>query len=298
MIQGSSWFIRDSSAGQGAQARAIQRICARLALSPGHPHPRIRTADLPLGGVQVWVEADSCPPQRRWAVLHRMAREISLTGWHTEIGAGRIMVLGWSASCLDHRARVLRTTLARRLTDRDRTAALAIRAGTRLLARYPLREDPTLTTPFPSEPDPTGGHLRGGDDYAVPIGYATPDDGGPRFGPAAVEPGLIAAAAVAAVAGELRWPARLAGLDGLERTSSLDHLQNRLAQVAGLESAVSHQCAEHLDLAWQVACTLVGLMHDGRAPLRPPGSSPAGWAGWNAGSRRRCPTGARDDPGS
>ncbi|MFI9589989.1 hypothetical protein [Nonomuraea sp. NPDC052265] len=56
----------------------------------------------------------------------------------------------------------------------------------------------------------------------------------------------------------LRWPARLADLDGLERRSSLEPIRLRLAQVAGLESKVSRRCAEHLALASRVARTVAG----------------------------------------
>lgn len=224
MIQGSSWFVRDP-AGPSAQALAIERICAR----PARPWTRIRTADLPLGGVQVWAEAGSCPPHRIWSLHHRMAREISLAGWHTEIGPHRLLVLGWSAQCLDHRARVLRGALANRLNDHERTARHAVGTVTTLLARGDRRADA----------DPTG----------------------------------LAAEAVDRVAHDLRWPARLADLDGLERTSEVEPLQLRLAQIAGLEAEVRRRCAEHLDLAWQVTHTLAGLLLDGEyqpPPARPP----------------------------
>ncbi|HEX4811173.1 MAG TPA: hypothetical protein VFV66_00270 [Nonomuraea sp.] len=56
----------------------------------------------------------------------------------------------------------------------------------------------------------------------------------------------------------LRWPARLADLDGLERRSSLEPMRLRLAQVAGLEAKVSRRCAEHLALASKVARTVAG----------------------------------------
>ncbi|MFI7699042.1 hypothetical protein [Nonomuraea sp. NPDC049480] len=63
----------------------------------------------------------------------------------------------------------------------------------------------------------------------------------------------------------LRWPARLADLDGLERRSSLEPLRLRLAQVAGLEAKVSRRCGEHLVLASKVARTVAG----GAVPARP-----------------------------
>lgn len=63
---------------------------------------------------------------------------------------------------------------------------------------------------------------------------------------------------------DLRWPARLADLDGLERRSSLEPMRLRLAQVAGLEAKVSRRCGEHLALASKVARTVAG----GAAPAR------------------------------
>ncbi|GAA0912090.1 hypothetical protein [Nonomuraea longicatena] len=215
MIQGSSWFVRDKT-GQGALALAIQRVCAPLA----GDGTRIHTADLPLGGVQVWAETHTWPPHGMWALHHRMAREIALAGWHTEIGDHLLLVLGWSADRLDHRARVLRNALAHRLADHGRTTRQAIRLVTRL-----------LTSPFPASADP-------------------------------------AADAVAAVARDLRWPARLDALDGLQRTSTLDSVQLRLAQVAGLEADVRRRCAEHLDLAWRVTRKQAGLL-DHPAPADP-----------------------------
>ncbi|GGS68403.1 hypothetical protein ACFFV7_16485 [Nonomuraea spiralis] len=68
----------------------------------------------------------------------------------------------------------------------------------------------------------------------------------------------------------LRWPARLADLDGLERRSTLEPIRLRLAQVAGLESKVSRRCAEHLALASRVARTVAG----GVPPARSRASGP------------------------
>ncbi|MEV4892672.1 hypothetical protein AB0K48_25160 [Nonomuraea sp. NPDC055795] len=206
MIQGSSWFVRDQT-GQGAQALAIQQICVRIA----GPEARIRTADLPLGGVQVWAEPDSCAHDRLWAVHHRMAREIGLAGWHTEVGSDRLLVLGWSAPALDHRARVLRNALEHRLNDHERTASLALRTAARLLCH-----------------------------------------------PGA-DPADIAAQTLDRVARDLRWPARLAVLGELERTSTVEPLRIRLAQVTGLEERVRRRCAEHLDIALRAIRTLAGL---------------------------------------
>ncbi|WP_157547771.1 hypothetical protein [Nonomuraea candida] len=71
-------------------------------------------------------------------------------------------------------------------------------------------------------------------------------------------------------ADELRWPARLADLDGLERRSSLEPLRLRLAQVAGLEATVARRCGEHLALASKVARTVAG----GAGPARRRASRP------------------------
>ncbi|MET9242871.1 hypothetical protein [Nonomuraea sp. NPDC003709] len=59
----------------------------------------------------------------------------------------------------------------------------------------------------------------------------------------------IVAAVNASVERRLRWPERLAELDGFERSSGLSHLQLLLAQVIGLEAKVSAACAEHLVMA-------------------------------------------------
>jgi hypothetical protein len=67
----------------------------------------------------------------------------------------------------------------------------------------------------------------------------------------------------------LRWPARLADLDGLERRSSLEPIRLRLAQVAGLEAKVSRRCGEHLTLVSKVARTVAGA--PGPARSRTPG---------------------------
>ncbi|MBF8187449.1 hypothetical protein ITP53_17250 [Nonomuraea sp. K274] len=72
----------------------------------------------------------------------------------------------------------------------------------------------------------------------------------------------------------LRWPARLADLDGLERRSSLEPLRLRLAQVAGLEAKVSRRCGEHLTLAAKVARTVAGGAVP--APARAPAARGSG----------------------
>ncbi|TDC96177.1 hypothetical protein E1292_38480 [Nonomuraea deserti] len=200
---GSSWFQEDPAPSR--QEQVVQRICARVAGSGVH------VASLPLGGVQVWLDS----PRHRWRFYHRMARELRLAGWHTETGPDRLLLLGWSAVCLSHRARMLRAALAGRLADFDRTAFTAVMIATR------LRHDGFPADDLPGE----------------------------------VEDRCCDA---------LRWPARLADLDGLERGSSLEPLRLRLAQVAGLEAKVARRCGEHLALASKVARTVAG----GAAPAR------------------------------
>ncbi|SEL05943.1 hypothetical protein [Nonomuraea pusilla] len=192
-----SWFLKDPDVP--GQERAIERICARTAGTPVH------VTGLPFGGAQVWLDCAA----HRWRLHHRMARELRLAGWHTETGADRLLVLGWSASFLRHRVRMLSAALSGRLADFDRTAFTAVMIATR------LRHD----------------------------GF-----------PAAELPGEVRARCAAA----LRWPDRLADLRGLERTSTLEPLRLRLAQVAGLEAKVGRRCAEHLALAAKVARAVAG----------------------------------------
>ncbi|MEV0380806.1 hypothetical protein [Nonomuraea sp. NPDC050643] len=201
-----------ASAGQ---EQVVQRICARVAgpeVGPG-----VHVATLPLGGLQVWLD----DPRHRWRFYHRMARELRLSGWHTETGPDRLLLLGWSAVCLSHRARMLAAALSGRLADFDKTAFMAVMIATR------LRHEG-----FPGEELPAEVVARCGD--------------------------------------TLRWPARLADLDGLERRSSLEPLRLRLAQVAGLEAKVCRRCGEHLALASKVARTVAG----GAVPDRPRAAGP------------------------
>lgn len=197
--QVSPWFT--AKPVSPVQERVIQRICARSAPA-GTP---VHVSDLPLGGVQIWIDGDG----DRWSLYHRMARELRLAGWHTETGADRLLVLGWSADCLTHRVHVLAAALAGRLADHDLTSFMAVAIATRLRQRG-LPADEIVTE---------------------------------------VE---------ARLREELRWPDRLADLDGLQRTATLDPLRLRLAQVAGLESKVRRSCAEHLSLACRVATTVAG----------------------------------------
>ncbi|MEU6710101.1 hypothetical protein ABZ897_01365 [Nonomuraea sp. NPDC046802] len=210
---GSSWFLDDPA--PSGQEQVVQRICARVAgpvVGAG-----VHVASLPLGGVQVWLDS----PRNRWRFYHRMARELRLAGWHTEAGPDRLLLLGWSAVCLSHRARMLSAALTGRLADFDKTAFMAVMISTRLRHEgFPVRG-------LPAEVE-----ARCGD--------------------------------------ALRWPARLADLDGLERRSSLEPLRLRLAQVAGLEAKVCRRCGEHLALASKVARMVAG----GAVPARERASGP------------------------
>lgn len=120
--QVSPWFTRTTISP--VQERVIQRICARSA-PPGTP---VHVSDLPLGGVQIWLDGDD----DKWSLYHRMARELRLTGWHVEPAADRLLVLGWSADGLTHRVQVLAAALAGRLADYDLTAFTAVTIATRL----------------------------------------------------------------------------------------------------------------------------------------------------------------------
>ncbi|NRQ35348.1 hypothetical protein HII36_26485 [Nonomuraea sp. NN258] len=201
--RGGSWFSKDPVTP--GQELVIQRICTRLA---GRD---VSVAGLPLGGAEIWLDT----PRHRWRLYHRMARELRLNGWHTEMGPDRLLVLGWSAVYLSHRVRMLSAALSGRLAHYDKTAFMAVMISTRLRNEgFPLGD-------LPAEVE-----ARCGD--------------------------------------ALRWPARLAALDGLERRSSLEPMRLRLAQVAGLEAKVSRRCGEHLALASKVARTVAG----GAAPAR------------------------------
>lgn len=178
-----------------AQQRVVQRICARVAPEG----VEIGVGELPPGGLQVWIDTPAPPAEQEgWVLYHRMAREVSLVGWHCEADKDRLLVLGWSAACLHNRVRLLQSGL-RRLSGFEHTAQRAVQ-------------------------------LEG----------QNPDDG-----PAAE----IVAATCASIERRLRWPERLAELDGFERSSGLSHLQLLLAQVIGLEAKVAKACEEHLVMA-------------------------------------------------
>ncbi|MEU1393323.1 MULTISPECIES: hypothetical protein [unclassified Nonomuraea] len=185
-----------------AQQKVVQRICARVAPEG----VEVGVGELPPGGLQVWIDTPvHVDPRESWVLHHRMAREVSLVGWHCEADSDRLLVLGWSAACLHNRIRLLQSGL-KRLSDFEHTAQRAVQ-------------------------------LEGED----PRGRTAAD---------------VAAATRAAVERRLRWPARLAELDGFDRSSGLAHLQLLLAQVVGLESKVATACEEHLimarALAWSV----------------------------------------------
>ncbi|SDK85751.1 hypothetical protein SAMN05421874_11228 [Nonomuraea maritima] len=120
---GASPHLEATSLGQ---EQAVRRICARVAAPAAGVD--VQVASLPLGGVQVWLDA----PRQRWHVHHRMARELRLAGWHTETGPDRLLLLGWSAVFLGHRARMLGAALSGRLAHFDRTAFMAVMLATRL----------------------------------------------------------------------------------------------------------------------------------------------------------------------
>ncbi|NUP65163.1 MAG: hypothetical protein HOW71_23685 [Nonomuraea sp.] len=211
-LDGSRFPEDPVSAGQEP---VVRRICERVA---GPLASRdVQVEALPLGGVEIWLDS----PRQRWRLYHGMARELRLAGWHTEPGPDRLLLLGWSAVCLGHRARMLDAALSGRLADFDRTAFAAVMTATRL--RH--------------EGFPTAG---------------------------------LHDEVVSRCRDALRWPARLADLDGLERRSSLEPIRLRLAQVAGLESKVNRRCAEHLALASRVARTMSG----GATPARSRASVP------------------------
>jgi hypothetical protein len=211
----SSWFLEDPVSP--GQEQVVLRICTRVAGPGGDVH----VASLPLGGVQIWLDS----PRHRWRLYNGMARELRLAGWHTETGPDRLLLLGWSAVCLGHRARMLSAALSGRLAHFDKTAFMAVMISTR------LRHEG-----FPAAELPAEVEARCGD--------------------------------------ALRWPARLADLDGFERRSSLEPMRLRLAQVAGLESKVSRRCGEHLTLACRVAQTMIGSLARDCAPARSRTSGP------------------------
>ncbi|WP_247815588.1 hypothetical protein [Actinomadura luzonensis] len=105
-----------------AQQRVVHRICARVA-----PEGlEIGVGELPPGGLQVWIDSPVPPAeQEAWVLHHRMAREVSLVGWHCEADQDRLLVLGWSAACLHNRVRLLQSGL-RRLTGFEQTAQRAV----------------------------------------------------------------------------------------------------------------------------------------------------------------------------
>ncbi|MFG1705769.1 hypothetical protein ACFLIM_21480 [Nonomuraea sp. M3C6] len=75
---------------------------------------------------------------------------------------------------------------------------------------------------------------------AVQLDGRSPDD---------QPPAQVATAVCDSIEQRLRWPERLAELDGYDRSSGLPHLQLLLAQVTGLEAKVAGACEEHLVMA-------------------------------------------------
>lgn len=105
-----------------AQQRVVQRICAKVAPDGMD----IGVAELPPGGLQVWIDTPVPPAgHESWVLHHQMAREVALVGWHCEADADRLLVLGWSAACLHNRVRLLQSGL-RRLADFEPTAQRAV----------------------------------------------------------------------------------------------------------------------------------------------------------------------------
>ncbi|MEW9550797.1 hypothetical protein [Nonomuraea sp. NPDC050783] len=105
-----------------AQRRVVHRICTRVAPEG----TEIGVGELPPGGLQVWIDSPAPPAEREaWVLHHRMAREVSLAGWHCEADRDRLLVLGWSAACLHNRVRLLQSGL-RRLSGFEQTAQRAV----------------------------------------------------------------------------------------------------------------------------------------------------------------------------
>ncbi|MGW2149413.1 hypothetical protein ACWCOT_34275 [Nonomuraea bangladeshensis] len=105
-----------------AQQRVVHRICARVAPEG----VEIGVGELPPGGLQVWIDTPVPPAEHEaWVLHHRMAREVSLVGWHCDADQDRLLVLGWSAACLHNRVRLLQSGL-RRLTGFEQTAQRAV----------------------------------------------------------------------------------------------------------------------------------------------------------------------------
>lgn len=112
-----------------AQRTLMIQVCRRVVGTD----VEIGVGELPLGAVELWARQPSSgqalPTERSWVLHHQMAREIRMLGWHTEVDARRLLVLGWSLDCLKHRIRLLQVALER-LSDFEPTAhQVAIYAG-------------------------------------------------------------------------------------------------------------------------------------------------------------------------
>ncbi|MFC4116537.1 hypothetical protein [Nonomuraea zeae] len=118
-----------------ARQRLVQRICARVV-----PGMKVGVARLPSGGLQVRIDTPASMAEKKsWVLHHRMAREVALVGWHCEVDADRLLVLGWSAACLHNRVRLLKSGL-RKLTDFEPTAQRAVQLDGRGPASRPAAE--------------------------------------------------------------------------------------------------------------------------------------------------------------
>ncbi|MEV4176931.1 hypothetical protein [Nonomuraea sp. NPDC049709] len=207
-----------------------------------------------MGGVQVWTEtAETAETAEatagavsgqvsRWMVHHRLARGLARVGWHTDPSDGHVLVLGWSPSGLRYRARLLQAALRGRLADYQATAESAVTCAVRLQA-----------------------------------GASTPPQDAPHAGSQAA----IVAATGAHVRTLLRWPAELAELTCIERSSQVERLQLLLGQVAGLEVKVAAACRQHVRIARALAgwvCDQPRRRHSRRRAARA-GPGPAMAAG-------------------
>ncbi|MEU4576143.1 hypothetical protein [Nonomuraea sp. NPDC023979] len=212
----------------------IQRICARL-MPPG---TRIEVAPGPLGGS--WVSVVVPPRMSAWPVHQRIARQLALVGWHAQVTSTQVVILGWSAPALQHRARLMQTALTRRLTDIRLTARTAVDLTLALAA-----------DPGAARMEPWGRHASRG-----------------RGPVEADHAGAIAERVCRHLCTVLRWPHRLADLDGFERTSLLHEHQLLIAQVSGLEDKLRRACRDHLIVSRLLALATWEHLGEGLLPAR------------------------------
>ncbi|MEV0151882.1 MULTISPECIES: hypothetical protein [unclassified Nonomuraea] len=211
---------RSQDAPAGAdESEVVLRISSRLVPAG----VRVHIARWPLGGLHVWTtDTSGRSDGSTWVMHHRIARQVALAGWHAEVSADGVLVLGWGAAALKHRVRLLHKALSGRLADFPGTASLAV-----------------------------DGAIRAARDQ--------------RLGRT---PGEVMEAACEHVREQLRWPRRLADLDGLARTSQLNRLSLLLAQVDRLEVQVRRACDDHLALARIVAGAMAELLASGQDPAQ------------------------------